>query len=97
MSDQWLEIFLTSLPSALLYVLIFLLSFIVEIFYTFWIMRTSDRMAKEAANWSTLLYVFSMVSFTGVLSVDNFLLIPGALGVWFGSYFTIEHDNKKKS
>jgi hypothetical protein len=97
MNTQWLEIFLNSLPDVFLYLLIFVLSFIVEIFYTFWILRTSDRLAKQAANWSTLLYIFSMVGFTGVLSVNNFLIIPSAFGVWLGSYYTIKYDSEKKS
>ena len=95
MNDQWLEIFLNSLPDVLLYLLIFVLSFVVEVFYTFWILRTSDRLAKQAANWSTLLYVFSMIGFAGVLSVNNFLMIPAAFGVWLGSYYTIIYDIKK--
>jgi len=96
MNEQILVEFMQSVPLWALSLMIMIWVFMIDLLYALWILRTTQGKAFAAANYGTLIYLFSVSAFTGILEVNNLLLIPAMIGGWLGSYLTIKWDFRKK-
>lgn len=90
---NFLESVLRALPMWQLHVLSFLSLFLIDVFYVFWILKVNERKKWVAGFHSTMLFLFNVIAFTGILEIYNVLMWSGAAGVYLGSVGGIALDD----
>ena len=76
-------------------VLVFVLTGVADFLWAIYIRRTNQGKAMASATTSALLWL--LAAFVIVNYVENkWLILPGALGAFVGTYFTVkwDHDNE---
>ena len=75
-------------------IIVFLVAIISDFCYAFYIRRTSEGRAFNAAMWSVLIVasgIFNVLSY-----IENIWYLPPMLaGYFIGTYLAVSHDNKK--
>ena len=97
MNEKILTEFLLSLPSTLLYLLVFVAVFLIDVFYTLWARRVTQGKAYSAAVYSMLIYVCSVTAFSVILTIDNISLIPALLGGFIATVVAVKWDVKRSN
>lgn len=74
--------------------LIFVIYFLIDIFYTKYIIYVTEGRAIAAANTASLLYLLMAM---GVINYteNHWYLVPLVLGNWLGSYVVVKYDKRK--
>ncbi len=76
--------------------LIFIIYFLIDVFYTKYILYVTQRRAFAAANTASLLYLLMAV---GVINytANHWYLVPLVLGNWLGSYVVVKYEKNRPS
>jgi hypothetical protein len=75
--------------------LIFVLTTLADILWAIYIRRVGEGKAMQSATTSALLWL--LAAFVIINYVENkWLIAPGVLGAFVGTYFTVKWDHGKK-
>ena len=61
-----------------------------DVCWTFYFIKTADRLAAQAAGWSSVVVGCGAITTLGYVH-DLRLVIAAMLGAWLGTYFTIRY------
>lgn len=81
------------MPEWLIYPIVFLAMFIMDMVWTLYIRALAQNKTILASTLSALVYSISALSFVEIVK-DTYLLIPAALGAFLGTYSTMKWDIK---
>lgn len=70
---------------------VFLLVAVWDALWAAYIVKTTERKASAAANYSAALYLLSAFNVLAI-SRDPWLAIPGVLGAWVGTWFAVRRS-----
>jgi len=82
--------FLIVQPMWFLFLLVFLATVLIDVFYVFWIIKTVQKKPYQAGIFSILLTFCNVVAFMGILELYNILLLPALAGVFVGTVLGIK-------
>lgn len=75
------------------YVLVFIITLLVDVAWTKYMLRAAEKQAVFAAHWSAA--IVGLGGLNVLIYVSNhWALIPAACGAWVGTYWTIRRETK---
>lgn len=84
--------FLMAQPLWLLFIMVFIVSVLIDVFYVFWIIKTVQKKPYQAGIFSVLLTFCNVIAFMGILELYNILLFPALAGVFVGTVLGIKAE-----
>lgn len=94
--SQFLVEFLDKLPDEILAIITIISIFMVDVFYTFWILFVNERKKYKAGIMSMLLYLSSFTGISSILEINNVLLFPALFAAFLGTVITLTYQEKKE-
>lgn len=78
------------------YILIFIGTVIVDVAWTFYLIKVEERKAVQSGAWAVVIYLLGaliVMSYT----TNHFLIIPAVLGSFIGTAGTVWYKKRKES
>ena len=88
--------YLSTLPFWQLFIFVFIVTFLLDVFYTKWVQKINEISPKLAGLFSVLITICSVSGFGSILEMNDLLIIPALIAAYFGTYIPVKHRQFKE-